>query len=169
MNGASERRTTTRAAANLHLAARIKNNDEKYLGFSAQRNDRRSRARAVPLHCMAQNAPARACRSSPSGCLLFLASRLSSFICAVCVSLSAISQVRSCGEWRRWSTPPRGRRFESGHTRATDRPTDRPPARPTDRLTDRPTDAVALGFVWVSFRWCHLTSYVKHQSASSTF
>ena len=125
--------------ASFSLACALENRFEKYLGFSAQRNFMFGRTQSIASHPMTRKAPARACRSSPFGCGLFLSSLAVLFLCAVCASSLAIAQVHSSYEWRRKSGLPRRRRVEAAHARARARPPARPPARPTDRPTDRTT------------------------------
>mgnify|MGYP007018231226 CR=1 FL=1 len=107
MNGASEHPTTTRPPANLQLAGARQKTFDTHLGFSAQRNDKFGRTRLVALRPMAQKAPARACRSSLSGCWRSLSSlavavfmrRLCPFACSLAgeLALRVAAQVGTTG------------------------------------------------------------------------
>ena len=134
----------------MQLAAARQKTFDAQLGFSAQRNGKFGRTRLIALRPMAREAPARACRSSPSGCCLFLSSSLVSRRCcfyAPFVSLGLLS--RRC---IRAATGSAGRHHQeaagskpNAHARATDRPPARPPARPPGRPTDRPNDDRSVG------------------------
>ena len=144
----SEHRTTARPPPNLQLAGTRQNTFDAHLGFSAQRNGKFGRTRLIALRPMARKAPA--CLSLLSIGVLpvsLVLSRLSPllFLCAVCVSSPALSQVHSRCDWQRRSTRPSGRRFEAEHARARDRPTDRPTGRPAGRPTDRTTTGRSAG------------------------
>ena len=130
MNGASEHRTTARPPPNLQLAGTRQNTFDAHLGFSAQRNGKFGRTRLIALRPMARKAPARACRSSPSGCCLFLSSPLVSRRCcfyAPFVSLRLLS--------RRCTRAATGSAGRHDRVAAGSKPNTR--ARPTDRLTER--------------------------------
>ena len=66
-NGASEHRPSTRIRVFVPLALSLEKRFDAHLGFSAQRNGKFGRTRLIALRPMARKAPARACRSSPSG------------------------------------------------------------------------------------------------------